>query len=59
MRSETESRVLNEGSFCSSKVKVQNKKRIVKALEKTDMKLTISAICCGPVAKRAKKAPII
>ena len=32
------SRVVNAGNFFSKRVKVQNKNRIVKALEKTDIK---------------------
>ena len=50
---------LKAGNFLSRRVKVQNKNRIVKALEKTDIKFTSKAICSGPLANKEKKAPII
>ena len=46
-------------SFFSSIVEDQYINKIVKALEKTDIMLTINAMCLSSVANIAKKAPII
>ena len=59
MASLGESIFLKEGSFRKIKVKLKYKNRMVNALLKTDIKLTIRATFSALVAKRAKKAPII
>src|SRR6056300_848163 len=41
----TFSRFLKFGSFCKRSVRVQNRKSMVNAEEKTDIKLTIKATC--------------